>query len=897
MVRPPSSSGESLSKNFTNVYIRQQATTKRIVDSVMLLLLSVFLLLSTAGGALDTTYCRAKLIDADKNSDERLDETEFVDIVKQLSDGAFGKGASIESLPSALQLTFARLSSPSETINLVRTTADRLDEICDEINSSIHQALFSTGVAGSVHPCLQLLDHPSRNLQSGNVSFFECVLAMNSADNNNDSLLNQNEYIAYVNLLSDGLYQGESLATVPAEIRQNFFQLAGDLGKIDISGSAPGDGQTTGQIENLQNICTSTVNAIALVDGAATQAPTKAPTTDAATEPPTKAPTTDAATEPPTKAPTTDAATEPPTKAPTTDAATEAPTKAPTTDAATEPPTKAPTTDAATEPPTKAPTTDAATEPPTKAPTFAPSPTSFDLTTAPPATTTPTAGSAATIPIPTDPPVTPPPTSVGAESVIIASSFVISNTADLSAQDIVSSQNYNDLTDAYGNLAQAVVAELAQGRRLRRRRLAVLYTENSAGIASITDTEQCPAGTPEGSLCQMVLASYRVSVANEDAEKVKSDYTTATDVAIQDGDLQKELQVVNPSTQINVADGVPAAPTAAPTAPPSENDGLSNGAIAGIAVAGAVVVAAFGAALYCKQRKHVPPQSKKVPLGREVDQGRVDSFSAPIMVVSTEQAKHANDSNPFGSAEAKSAPAITSTRFSAESDTDDSGNSFDSESFHDEEESRFRSTVSQGAVPPPSEIQRYEFDDPLDKRNTFGAAAVGATGIRRHSSSSSSSSGWSTREKDTDEIDGSSSTTGSEGSFFNDEKNTPVQNRVTFSDNTSPPYMTMVSPLPEGNGFYDDSTSSSSNFTPLPSMPPEADRSHPAPVPIPIPRRRGSDEKSADSYTSSNSSSYHSSALESEDSSSGSLSEEDNYHEGENYEVSQARRYETAARF
>ena len=91
MVRPPSSSGESLSKNFTNVYIRQQTTTKRIVDSVMLLLLSVFLLLPTAGGALDTTYCRAKLIDADKNSDERLDETEFVDIVKQLSDGAFGK--------------------------------------------------------------------------------------------------------------------------------------------------------------------------------------------------------------------------------------------------------------------------------------------------------------------------------------------------------------------------------------------------------------------------------------------------------------------------------------------------------------------------------------------------------------------------------------------------------------------------------------------------------------------------------------------------------------------------------------------------------------------------------------------------------------------------------------
>ncbi len=752
--------------------------------------------------SLDTTACRAKLIDADKNSDDRLDETEFVDIVKQFSDGAFGKVTSLESLPSVLQVTFARLSSPFETIHLAREKEDRVDEICDEINSSIHQAFISDKPAVVVHPCPQLLAHQSRNLQSLNVTFLECVIAMNSADNNNDNLLNQNEYIAFVNLLSNGQYQGESLATVPAEIRQNFFQLAGDNGQIDISGSKPGDGQTPEQIDNLQNICTSTVNAINAVEGAATESPTSAP-----------------------------------------------------------------------------------------------SPSSPDSTTAPPVTTPPPTGPTAAVPGPTDPPATPPPTPEGTENVIIPSSFVISNTAGLSAQDISSSGNFNDLTEAYGNLAKGVVAELSQGRRVRRRRLVVSYTENSARIASISDMQQCPAGTTEGSsLCQMVLASYKVSVANEDAEKVKSDYTTATNAAIKAGDLQEELEVVNPSTQINIVEDVPAAPTSAPTAAPSGDDGLSNGAIAGIAVAGAVVVAGLGAALFFIQRKHVPP-GKKVPLGHEVDQGSIDSFGAPIKVASTRQPQHAYDTNPFGASETPPAAAITSTRFSDESDTDDSGSSFDSGSFHENEEpqSPFRSAASQ-VVPSSSPPQRYEFDDPPDKRYTYGAAVVGAPGVRRYSSSSnSSSSGWSTGEEDTDEIGESSSTDESDNSLFDDEKIMPGQSRVTFSENTSPPYVMSAPPLSQGSGSYDDSTFSS-DFTPLPSTPPEADRSLPVPVPIPMPRR-GSDEESSDSYTSSNNSSYHSSALESEDSSSGSLSEEDEYYEGENYKASQGRRYESSARY
>ncbi len=637
---------------------------KNSITVLMLFLFSLSLVIPRAS-ALDTS-CHAELIKADKNGNARLDGTEFVDAVHQLSEGAIGKASSLEDLPYVLRNTFDKLScqcdqvkqdvccgEDSKAIDFIRLK-DRIPydaDICGEIKNSIRQALQARAPSSAPKsaiefPCPTLVSQ-SRNLQSLNVTFIECIRAMNSADSNNDNFLNQNEYITFVNLLSDGQYEGESLATVPVEIRRNFFQLAGDNGFIDISGSKPGDGQTPEQIDNLQNICTSTVNAINAANGQ-TVAPTAAPTASTPTMAPIfdqsacymamvaadsngdnqlnqneyftfvniaaggafdgltfpgldptlrqnffmwRDPSTNqinifgarpgqdadadqmafldmvcteteqdivAILNPPAPGSTPTIA--PTSVPPTTTPPVVVPTIAPSTGEPIAVPTSAPSIIVVA--PTVGPTTTSPADVPTEPPTAAP--TTPEPTLGPPVTT-PTIAPTTVAPVLTDPPGTSPPTTPGTETVTITSTFVISNTDGLSADDISNSQNFNDLTEAYNNLAEDVVTGLAQGRRLRRRRLTVTYVENSAAIASIANMARCPMGTPDGTVCQMVIASYRVLPENEDAQTVKDDYTMATDVAINMGALQEELEMVNPDTPIDVVEDVPDTPTSAPT--------------------------------------------------------------------------------------------------------------------------------------------------------------------------------------------------------------------------------------------------------------------------------------------------------------------------------------------
>jgi hypothetical protein len=399
------------------------------------------------------------------------------------------------------------------------------------------------------------------------------------------------------------------------------------------------------------------------------------------------------------------------------------------------------------------------------------------------------------------------------------------------------------LTEAYNNLAEDVVAGLANGRRLRRRRLAVTYVENSAEIASITDMARCPMGTPEGTLCQMVIASYKVAIEDEDPQTVAQDYGMATDVAINMGELQEELNMINSNSDISVVEVVPDTPTSAPTGPPSD-DGLSNGAIAGISVAGAtVLLAGIGAGAYFGMKRRREPPKK--PLGGDVDLDSVDSGGFGGGVGSMRPSSQANQ------------PSVGAAATEPDYGEEDDDYSFQSGSFYEDSNSTFQSPVSQAGTTV-SQIENYKFDDP-NERKPYAAAAVGAAAAKQYESSSNAgSSGWSSSEEDTDYSDTGSSYSSarsdmeeSNDSFFNN-KNPAADSRQQFFDDQ--PKVTSARPESDGSGSYSNSTDSS-DFTPQPSTPPESDRAAvPVPVPIPMPSR--SDEESSESYTSSDNSSY-----------------------------------------
>lgn len=309
--------------------------------------------------------------------------------------------------------------------------------------------------------------------QSINPTLVECVMAMNAADADKNFLLNQNEYVSFVNILSEDAFEVQGLGNVPVPIRKNFFQLAGDNGLVDVSGSKP---------DELQNICTNTTVAINEALSSTEAPPNTAPMSS---EGPTLAPA-EGSTVTPTATPTA--------------AAFDQPSTAPSVQANV--PTLAPVSQPPSMPPSAAPTHDVSLSPTSAVPTSA---------------------------APTSAPVSGPTRGVFTGDITILSEFVIYNTVGLDNAGLRASPAFQDLTQAYSDLSQEIVASVADGWRTRvvhkvggrrNRRLLVDYNDNSTTIEWLLNMPECPPETPPNSFCQKVSASYTVLAVDENETDV-----------------------------------------------------------------------------------------------------------------------------------------------------------------------------------------------------------------------------------------------------------------------------------------------------------------------------------------------------------------------------------------
>jgi hypothetical protein len=115
----------------------------------------------------------------------------------------------------------------------------------------------------------------------------------------------------------------------------------------------------------------------------------------------------------------------------------------------------------------------------------------------------------------------------------------------------------------------------------------------------------CPDSSPQSDSCRDVTASITLILDGQDAAEAETDYNDALTRAIDNGDLQNDLEIVNPNTRITVlGSNVLIAPVTTPSpAPASAKEGLSVGGYTGIAVAALVCV--FGAAgLWVARKRH-----------------------------------------------------------------------------------------------------------------------------------------------------------------------------------------------------------------------------------------------------------------------------------------------------
>jgi len=260
----------------------------------------------------------------------------------------------------------------------------------------------------------------------------------------------------------------------------------------------------------------------------------------------------------------------------------------------------------------------------TSSPSMVPSLFSSSIPSAKTTTSSPTA-TANTTASPTSEssvPVTPRPTSpltsqpsslpsqmptVSSTPVEISTSFVLFNTDDIEAKDLSFLTYARPLNLSFANFVEDIVAGVQSRSRQRRlrntgtiveRRLESTLEDGSTELYNARDVN-CPSVTSDGTSipsdanCQEMFGRYILLVVGENLEVVKTEYTNATNQAIDEGKLQESILSVDPDSPFTVA-GTPQSLN-----DDKSDDGMEWWLILVIVLCGILAVACFAFALYC----------------------------------------------------------------------------------------------------------------------------------------------------------------------------------------------------------------------------------------------------------------------------------------------------------
>ncbi len=422
--------------------------------------------------AVDRGRCNVDLSVSDTNQNNLLDEIDYVKFVNRLSSNQY-TDYQIERLPSNIKRNYYRFATTDGQVNIAgskpgqRVSVDQdifLNVFCCETDLAVRNP-------GSIDD-----DNNNNNnnnngsgpaTQAPTIDLFFCQRSMASSDLNRDNGLSKDEYVTFLNRLTNNQFIGKTYDSLDSQLKANFDKLVGDNGKIDIYGSKPGQAANFQNEKDLVNVCVETGNALNAGSGGV---PTASPVQIVK---PTVNPTNGASSKP--------------------------------------------------------------TSSQEISPTFAP----------------------------------------GTSEVY--NSFIISNPLDLKAGDlIVGTRSRDGLDEAYGIFVQEAVnnytySEDLEIRALRQRKLAVDFLADSDQIYKIVNSD-CPGGSSPSESCQTVFAKFQLSIDEENADEVSKAYSEYTQNQISEGILQVYLKNVDEFTPLTVLNA------SYPVQPPEDNANAPTGA-------------------------------------------------------------------------------------------------------------------------------------------------------------------------------------------------------------------------------------------------------------------------------------------------------------------------------
>ena len=481
--------------------------------------------------------CFVGMVVADPAGDSKLDSTEYVSLINFLTSEEYPNTA-FADLPTVLVDNYNLLRGTDPMLDIFgarpyEVAPPEQDEFLEFACTQTSQAIVlargnNTPAPVPVTPMPVTPTQPPTPL-----TMAKCFALLKAADRNpTDDTLTQFEWSRFISLVVPNTFP-EAFPGLPNTLQELFLGMTEYPGsgavigeRISIQGTSPGSNPSDAQKEYLNNLCILTDVELELIfDSSATREPideSALPTImSAATPVPSLAPNERSQqTSAPSIQPSIGLSTPKPVKD------TSMPSVAPSMGTPT--PTPVPTLV-----PTPAPT-----PPPTPVPTLPPTP--FPTTSAPTRTAVPTFTSfTGTISIPT--------------------AFFISNTADLSTQDLLSDgQHLEQLLVAFNDLGSSLVESMSFDE--------VTFRSNSGRITNIYD-DVCPSSAPAFSRCQAVFARYSLDVTDGDRVLIEQEFIKSTDTSIRVSVLQNALDAVDPSSPLKIEEGL--IPTRSPTQTPS----------------------------------------------------------------------------------------------------------------------------------------------------------------------------------------------------------------------------------------------------------------------------------------------------------------------------------------
>jgi hypothetical protein len=264
-------------------------------------------------GTVSRSQCNTALAIADLSRDDLLSQDEYIRFINRLSGNEFA-GATFDGLPDNIQANFQKFALESGEVDIFgskpgQSVVDEQDQFIDDFCCETDLAVSTPGAPTTPVPAMPTTPvpptagppttnetptggGPTRNC-SGTVTRSQCNTALSIADLSRDNLMDESEYVRFVNRLANNEYAGGTFDQLPENLQDNFFEFATTNGQIDIFGSKPGQTSTSQQDEFLYALCCQTDLAVQ------NQSPT-APTATAPSSAPQPSSTSPMQSSPPT---------------------------------------------------------------------------------------------------------------------------------------------------------------------------------------------------------------------------------------------------------------------------------------------------------------------------------------------------------------------------------------------------------------------------------------------------------------------------------------------------------------------------------------------------------------------------------------------------------------------